>query len=115
HMSQIFSVGSEKMYLFLFRLNRCGLTERCSLASVLTSNFCSHLRELDLSDNDLQDSGVKILSAGLGNKHCKLEILSVNTVFNVCLFLSAFKSLFTPERTGSELQSPRRLRSEAAF
>ncbi|XP_048868121.1 NACHT, LRR and PYD domains-containing protein 14-like isoform X2 [Brienomyrus brachyistius] len=59
-------------------LNRCDLTEKCCevLASALRSNS-SPLRELDLSDNDLQDSGVKLLSAGLGNSHCKLEILSL--------------------------------------
>uniref|UniRef100_A0A8C9TD86 NACHT, LRR and PYD domains-containing protein 3-like n=3 Tax=Scleropages formosus TaxID=113540 RepID=A0A8C9TD86_SCLFO len=61
------------------RLKMCGLTERCceALASVLTSNS-SYLKELDLNDNDLQDSGVKLLSAGLGNQHCKLEILRLS-------------------------------------
>ncbi|XP_064784804.1 NACHT, LRR and PYD domains-containing protein 3-like isoform X2 [Oncorhynchus masou masou] len=61
-------------------LNRCKLTERCfkELASALSSNS-SQLRELDLSDNDLQDSGVGLLYAGLGNPQCKLETLRLNS------------------------------------
>ncbi|XDV40982.1 hypothetical protein PO909_009943 [Leuciscus waleckii] len=57
-------------------LRDCGLTDEgcAALASALRSNP-SHLRTLNLSENKLGDSGVKLFSAVLENPHCKLEKL----------------------------------------
>uniref|UniRef100_A0A672HPW1 NACHT domain-containing protein n=1 Tax=Salarias fasciatus TaxID=181472 RepID=A0A672HPW1_SALFA len=64
---------------FFFRLSCCGLSERsCGALSSVLSSQSSSLTHLDLSNNDLQDSGVKRLSLGLESPHCKLEALSLS-------------------------------------
>ncbi|KAG5830288.1 hypothetical protein ANANG_G00308690 [Anguilla anguilla] len=63
----------------LHRLGWCNLTDGCCdvLASVLRSPH-SELRDLELRDNELQDSGVRALSAGLEDPHCKLQRLGLS-------------------------------------
>ncbi|XP_039540919.1 NACHT, LRR and PYD domains-containing protein 3-like isoform X1 [Pimephales promelas] len=59
-------------------LNDCNLTAKsCSaLATVLGSD--ANLKELNMNNNNLQDSGVKLLCTGLKNIKCTLEILRLS-------------------------------------
>ncbi|XP_076854882.1 NACHT, LRR and PYD domains-containing protein 3-like isoform X2 [Brachyhypopomus gauderio] len=72
------SVGLKSSHckLEILKLSGCLVTEEgcSSLASALSSNP-SHLKELDLTYNHPGDSGVKLLSARLGDPHCRLETL----------------------------------------
>ncbi|XP_033833981.1 protein NLRC3-like [Periophthalmus magnuspinnatus] len=60
-------------------LSSCNLSERsCEALSSVLSSQSSSLTVLDLSLNDLKDSGLKMLSVGLNSPHCKLEQLSLS-------------------------------------
>uniref|UniRef100_W5LP35 NACHT domain-containing protein n=1 Tax=Astyanax mexicanus TaxID=7994 RepID=W5LP35_ASTMX len=86
---ELLSAGLKSLQckLQILRLASCNLgVKMCeNLESVLNLENSS-LKELDLSNNDLQDSGVELLSAGLKSSQCKLQILrSVFVIFHLKL------------------------------
>ncbi|XP_077399296.1 protein NLRC3-like [Vanacampus margaritifer] len=78
------SVEGFLMLLPVIKASQKSLLKNCKLgkkscemlASVLSSP--SNLRDLDLSDNDLYNDGVGILSAGLAKPHCILQVLRLS-------------------------------------
>ncbi|XP_063048962.1 NACHT, LRR and PYD domains-containing protein 3-like, partial [Engraulis encrasicolus] len=72
-----FALRNPLCQLETLTLQYCKLTGKScsSLAAALSSG--SSLRQLHLNENSLQDSGVALLSAALGNPLCKLETLEL--------------------------------------
>ncbi|XP_058240253.1 NACHT, LRR and PYD domains-containing protein 3-like isoform X14 [Hemibagrus wyckioides] len=83
--------------LEILRMWNCSITDEgcAALDSALRSNSSSHLRELDLDDNNPGESGVKLLSDLLKDPHCKLETLHLcvcNLTEESCRALSSVLS-----------------------
>ncbi|XP_036453129.1 NACHT, LRR and PYD domains-containing protein 12-like isoform X3 [Colossoma macropomum] len=58
------------------RLDGCYVTKNsCEVLCFALQSANCPLKQLNVSNNNLQDSGVELLSAGLNNLHCTLEIL----------------------------------------
>uniref|UniRef100_A0A3B3HTJ3 FISNA domain-containing protein n=1 Tax=Oryzias latipes TaxID=8090 RepID=A0A3B3HTJ3_ORYLA len=67
------------------RLRNCGLSETdCETVALALLSDPSHLTELDLSGNELQDSAMMLLCAGLENPNCRLESLRSKNELRIC-------------------------------
>ncbi|XP_054828618.1 NACHT, LRR and PYD domains-containing protein 3-like [Eublepharis macularius] len=87
----------------LIKLNGCKITNSScgDLSSVLCTNQI--LKELDLGDNELEDSGISLLCEGLKNPHCKIQRIEL---YNCCLSRGCcedLSSVLTRSQTLTEL------------
>ncbi|XP_051777878.1 NACHT, LRR and PYD domains-containing protein 3-like isoform X16 [Erpetoichthys calabaricus] len=86
-------------------LYRCGLTSKCcsALSSALSASH-SRLTELNLRDNNMEDSGVDQLCEGLRSENCKLENLNLSSCRLTSRCCSALSSaLSSPHSRLTEL------------
>ncbi|KAI4903829.1 hypothetical protein NFI96_011252, partial [Prochilodus magdalenae] len=94
-----FSVGLKSSHcrLEILRLAVCKLSyQSCDVLGGHLQTEISCLKELDLSENKLQDAGVEKLSVGLKSLQCKLEILRLS----ICNFtVESCKSLISALQT----------------
>uniref|UniRef100_A0A3B5APH4 NACHT domain-containing protein n=1 Tax=Stegastes partitus TaxID=144197 RepID=A0A3B5APH4_9TELE len=94
---QRLSVGlaSPQCRLETLRLTDCALTWKgCDSVAFFLSSRSSSMRQLDLSMNNLQDSGVLVFSPGLKSPHCKLEALRSSYWGLINIFFQLFVCLF---------------------
>uniref|UniRef100_A0A8C2KBT8 NACHT domain-containing protein n=1 Tax=Cyprinus carpio TaxID=7962 RepID=A0A8C2KBT8_CYPCA len=84
-------------------LNDCNLSDRsCSaLATVIRSD--TNLKDLNMNNNNLQDSGLINLCIGLRNIKCKLEILSLRKCDLTEESCSALASVFSSDSSLKDL------------